>query len=72
MDTRISTSPLVQLLGSLGQGRFHGTQDHITLHVLLARNGLNQHQQFAIHATTLLFQSLKMLATVGQPAILYF
>jgi hypothetical protein len=48
---------LVQLLGSLGQGRLHGAQDHIALNVLLARNGLNQHQQFAIHATTLLFLS---------------
>ena len=46
---------LVQLFGGLRQSQFHGAQHHVALDVLLARNGINQHQQFAIHATTLLF-----------------
>ena len=46
---------LVQLFGGLRQSQFHRAQHHVALDVLLARNGINQHQQFAIHATTLLF-----------------
>ncbi len=44
----------VQLLGGLRQGRLHRAENHVTLDVLLARDRFDQHQQFAIHFTTLL------------------
>jgi hypothetical protein len=40
---------LVQLLGGLGQGGFDGAENHVAFDVLLARDGIHQHQQFAIH-----------------------
>ena len=45
----------IELFRRLCQCQFDGAQHHVALDVLLARNGFNQHQQFAIHATTLLF-----------------
>src|SRR5690606_14221883 len=48
----------VQLFGSLRQSHLNGAKHHIAFYVLFARNGLNQHQQFAVHAMTLLISIL--------------
>ena len=45
---------LIQLLGGLGQCGFHRAKDDVTLDVFLTRDGLDQHQHFPIHVTTLL------------------
>ena len=39
----------VQLLGGLGQRRFNRAEHHVAVHALLARDGVHQHQHFAIH-----------------------
>ena len=53
-DTNIHTFG-IHLLGGRGKRKLDGTKDDVTLDVFFTRDGINQHQQFAIHFTSLPF-----------------
>ena len=53
-DTNIHTFG-IDLLGGRGKRKLDGTKDDVTLDVFFTRDGINQHQQFAIHFTGLPF-----------------
>ena len=40
---------LKQLFGGLGQGQFDRPKHHIALDIFLSRDGIHQHQHFAVH-----------------------
>ncbi len=42
---------LVEFFGGRGQRQFHGAQHHVAFDVFLARDGIDQHQHFAVHIT---------------------
>ena len=47
----------VQFFGGLGQRRLHSTKHQIALDIFLARDGVYQHEHFAIHDQLLLFSA---------------
>ena len=52
MATRRSTPPSYSFLAGLGQRRLDGGEHHVALDVLSREIAFDQHQQFAIHATS--------------------